>query len=60
MEWAIPKDVTDIWYFMVLTRYYWRLIQGFSKIAYPITSLHIKGLKFVWYVKCEEDFENLK
>ena len=45
---------------MGLTEYYRRFIQGFSKIAYPITSLQRKGVKFVWSVKCQEGFESLK
>jgi hypothetical protein len=39
MEWLIPKDVVDIRSFMGIPRYYRRFIEGFSKIAYPITSL---------------------
>jgi hypothetical protein len=39
MEWPIPKDVVDIRSFMGITDYYRRFIEGFSKIAYPITSL---------------------
>jgi hypothetical protein len=48
MEWPIPKDVADIWSFMGITGYYHRFIEGFSKIAYPITSLQKKGTKFNW------------
>ena len=43
MEWPIPKDVTDIRSFMGITGYYCIFIEGFSKIAYPITSLQKKG-----------------
>jgi hypothetical protein len=39
MEWPIPKDVVDIRSFMGITGYYTRFIEGFSKIAYPITYL---------------------
>ena len=56
----MPKDVADIWSFIGLTGYYWRFIQGFLKIAYPITSLQKKGVNFVWSLKCQESFENLK
>jgi len=48
MEWSIPKDVVDIRSFMGITRYYHIFIEGFSKIAYPITSLLKKGAKFTW------------
>ena len=40
--------------------YYHRFIEGFSRIAYPITSLQKKGNKFIWSNKCQERFEKLK
>ena len=39
MEWNVPKNTTDIKYFMGITNYYCKFIKGFSKIAYLITSL---------------------
>ena len=45
-ELSVPKDVVDIWSFMGITGYYRWFIEGFSKIAYPITSLQKKGTKF--------------
>ena len=60
LEWHVPNDVTDIRSFMGLTGYYYRFIQVFSKIAYPITSLQRKEVKFIWSVKCHESFESLK
>ena len=59
-EWPVPKDVTDVRSFIGITRYYRRFIDGFSRIANPITSLHKKGKKFVWNKKCEESFKKLK
>ena len=44
--WQIPKDVIDVRSFMGITGYYRRLIEGFSRIANPITSLQKKGKKF--------------
>ena len=41
-EWPVPKNVTDIRSFMGITGYYRNFIEGFSKIAYPITSLNKK------------------
>ena len=60
LEWHLSKNAIDIRSFMGLTGYYRRFIQGFSKLAYPITSLQRKGAKFVWSLKCQESFENLK
>ena len=51
MEWLVPKNISDIISFMGITRYYWNFIEGFSKIAYPITSLQKKGKKFKWTEK---------
>ena len=47
-ERKIPKDVADIQSFMGITGYYRRFIEGFSRIAYPITSLQKKGTRFIW------------
>ena len=54
MEWPVPKDVANIRSFMGITRYYRRFIEGFSKIAYSITSLQKKGSKFNWCQKCQD------
>ena len=59
-DWRVPKDVTDVRSFMGITGYYQRFIEGFSKIANPITSLQKKGKKFNWNLKCEESFKKLK
>ena len=53
MNWSIPRNVTDVRYFMGLTGYYIRFIEGFSKEAHSFTSLQNKGIKFEWTVKCE-------
>jgi hypothetical protein len=47
MDWPTPKDVTDIRSFMGLAGYYRIFINGFFEISHPITSLQIKGVKFV-------------
>jgi hypothetical protein len=60
MEWLVLKDVEDIRSFMGITGYYRRFIEGFSKIAYPITSLQKKGTKFNWSHKCQDSFNKLK
>jgi hypothetical protein len=43
MEWTIPTTVTEIRSFLGRARYYQRFIEGFSKIAKPMTSLLEKG-----------------
>jgi len=37
-----------------------KIIEGFSRITYPITSLQKKGKKFGWSEKCEEGFNKKK
>ena len=59
-DWPVPKDVTNIRSFMGITSYYRRFIEGFSRIANPITSLQKKGKKFDWNQKCEDSFKKLK
>jgi hypothetical protein len=39
MEWSVPTTVTKIQSFLGLVGYYRRFIEGFSKIAKPMTSL---------------------
>ena len=60
MEWSTPKNVSEVRSFIGLDGYYWRFIGGFSKLAYPITQLQKKGVKFDWISKCEDNFQKLK
>jgi len=46
--------------FLGLAGYYRRFIEGFSKIALPLTQLTCKGKAFVWDVQCENSFNELK
>ena len=60
LEWPAPKDVHDIRSFMGLTRYYHIFIEFFSKIAYPITTLQKKIVRFIWSQQCQNSFDKLK
>eukprot|EP00253_Pinus_taeda_P022539 PITA_22539 len=60
MEWPTPKDVADIRSFMGLVGYYRWFVEGFSRVAYPITSLQKKGKVFKWTADCQRSFEQLK
>jgi hypothetical protein len=48
VTWKIPSTVTEIQSFLGLAGYYRRFIEGFSKIAKPMTSLLEKGKVFNW------------
>jgi hypothetical protein len=58
--WSIPTTVTEIRSFLGLAGYYRRFIEGFSKIAKPMTSLLEKGKEFKWDEKCQDSFDQLK
>ena len=45
---------------MGIAGYYMRFIEGLSKAADSITSLHKKGIKFELTPRCEERFQQLK
>jgi hypothetical protein len=46
VAWSIPTIVTKIWNFLGVAGYYRKFIEGFSKIAKPMTSLLEKGREF--------------
>eukprot|EP00256_Glycine_max_P070611 XP_025985206.1 uncharacterized protein LOC113002324 [Glycine max] len=48
LKWESPKSVFEIKSFLGLAGYYWRFIEGFSKLALPLTKLTRKGQAFVW------------
>ncbi|GJW88298.1 putative reverse transcriptase domain-containing protein [Tanacetum coccineum] len=59
-NWASPKTPTEIRQFLGLAGYYRRFIEGFSKIAKPMTKLTQKKVKFEWGDKQEAAFQLLK
>ncbi|GJY05012.1 putative reverse transcriptase domain-containing protein [Tanacetum coccineum] len=59
-DWASPKTPTEIRQFLGLAGYYRRFIEGFLKIAKPMTKLTQKKVKFVWGDKQEAAFQLLK
>ena len=60
ISWKQPKSVTEIRSFLGLVGYYRRFVEGFSKLAGPLTALTRKGQKYVWTERCEESFQELK
>jgi hypothetical protein len=60
LDWKAPKDVQGIKSFIGMAGYYWHFIEGFSKIARPMTALLSKKVEFKWTPACQESFEMLK
>ncbi|KAK1653337.1 hypothetical protein QYE76_071142 [Lolium multiflorum] len=60
LEWKSPKNAKEIRGFLGMAGYYRRFIEGFSKIAGPMTKLLKKNTPFVWTDECETSFQTLK
>jgi hypothetical protein len=60
MEWPVLKNAHEVRSFMGLAGYYQRFLEGFSKIAKPITPLQCKGVMYEWTEECDSAFIELK
>ncbi|GMJ03684.1 hypothetical protein HRI_004037600 [Hibiscus trionum] len=60
VEWKQPKSVTEICSFLGLSGYYRRFVEGFSKLAAPLTQLLQKSVQFEWLDARKRAFEKLK
>nr|GFB48865.1 putative reverse transcriptase domain-containing protein [Tanacetum cinerariifolium] len=59
-DWVSPKSPMEIRQFLGLAGYYQRFIEGFSKIAKPMTKLTQEKIKFEWGDKQKAAFQLLK
>ena len=59
-NWPRPSNVPEVRSFLGLAGYYRRFVEGFSRIATPLTELTRKKTKYVWSDKCENSFQELK
>nr|GFC06104.1 putative reverse transcriptase domain-containing protein [Tanacetum cinerariifolium] len=59
-KWPRPTFVTEVRSFLGLAGYYRRFVDGFSRLALPLTKLMRKGENFVWNEEREKSFEELK
>ena len=55
-----PKNVSEVRSFLGLAGYYRKFVEGFSRIATPLTKLTRKDVKYDWVDACQRSFEELK
>ena len=53
IKWKRPTNVMEIRSFLGLAGYYRWFVEGFSRLAAPLTRLTQKNVKFVWSDQCE-------
>ncbi|XP_074336882.1 uncharacterized protein LOC141674054 [Apium graveolens] len=60
LNWEAPKSVTEVRSFLGMAGYYRHFVEGFSKIAGPVTKLLRKNVPFQWNEAAQQSFEELK
>ena len=60
VNWNPPKNVSEVRSFLGLVGYYRKFVEGFSKIAAPLTKLTRKDVKYDWVDACHQSFKELK
>ncbi|KAH0709457.1 hypothetical protein KY284_010884 [Solanum tuberosum] len=60
VDWHAARSVKDLRSFLGLANYYRKFIAGYFKGAVALTDLLKKDVKWVWSVRCQEAFQNLK
>ena len=60
VNWKSPTNVSKVRSFLGLAGYYRKFVEGFSKIATPLTNLLKKDKKFEWSDTCQHSFEELR
>ena len=59
-QWIIPTSTSNIRSFLGLEGYYRRFVEGFSSIAFPLTRMTQKMVKFQQSDDCVKNFAKLK
>ena len=60
VNWKPPKNVLEVISFLGLAGYYRKFVEGFSKIAAPLTKLTRKDVKYDWVSSRQQSFKELK
>lgn len=58
--WPTPSDAHDVKVFLGMAGYYRRFVEGFSRIATPMSGLLKKGVVFRWGERQKKAFNELK
>ena len=58
--WEAPDSVKAVQSFLGFANFYWRFIEGYSKLTHPLPDLTKKLEKFLWSDECGRAFEELK
>ncbi|XP_026396491.1 uncharacterized protein LOC113291140 [Papaver somniferum] len=58
-KWPLPKTIKDLRWFLSLTGYYGKIVQGYSSISKPLTNL-LKKNALHWNQAATTEFENLR
>ncbi len=60
VEWATPTSCTEVLCFTGLANYYCRLVEGYAKLAAPLTALGSPTARFAWTPEAQASFDALK
>ena len=60
VSWDRPTNVSEVRSFLGITGYCRRFLEGFSRIATPLTQLTRENVKFECKEECEKSFQELK
>ena len=59
VNWKPPKNVSEDRSFLGLAGYYRKFVEGFSRIAVPLTKHIRKDANYDWVDACQQSFEEL-
>ena len=60
LDWPVPKTTKEVHQFHGLGGYYRGYIEGFARIAKPLSELMKKDTPFLWSLACQEAFNGLR